>query len=248
MKNQRYLIAFAFATVTVCTLPAHASAGGPGKQAVDKAAQNNQFSFVLFYRDNDTSAQEMNNQLKATLANRKDSAIVAVKVDSADDQDLIKQFDATRMPMPAVAVIAPNGAVSGVFPQQVTQQQLKRSIVSPGEAACLKGLQENKIVLLCAKPTSESKIPVGVKQFKTDKSFNNRTTIVSVLASDEKEAGFLQQLQVPTDQNSSVVAFMAPPGVMIGVFNSDVSHATLATKLAEAGRCCEDPNCKHHHR
>ncbi|QDT66628.1 hypothetical protein [Calycomorphotria hydatis] len=223
-----------------------AQAASFGEQAIAAAAQNNQFAFVMFYRDKSTAAQSMHGTIKSTLAERRDAVIVPVQINDNEEQALIKKFDATRIPMPAVAVLAPNGAICSVFPQKVTSHQLTAAIVSPGQASCLKALQDKKIVLLCAQPTLSSEIPAGVSQFQADKLYLNRTEVVSVLASDPKETKFLNQLGIPTNQSTSVVAFMAPPGVMIGVFNGDITHSELAQKLAAAGKCCDDENCKHH--
>ncbi len=221
-------------------------AASPGEQAVAAAAQNNQFAFVMFYRGNDAAVQAMHGTIKSTLAGRQDAVIVPVQISDNSEKVLIEKFDATRLPMPAVAVLAPNGAVSSVFPQKVSAQQVDAAIVSPGQASCLKALQDKKIVVLCAQPSTTAAIPMGVRQFQADKLFADRTEVIPILANDPNEAKFLQQLRVRTDQRTPVVAFMAPPGVMLGVFNADVTHDVLAQKLAAAGKCCDDENCKHH--
>ena len=228
------------------TVSPSADAASPDEQAVATAAQNNQFAFVMFYRSNDTAAQAMHGTIKSALAERRDAVIVPVQINDKAEQALIRKFDATRIPMPAVAVLAPNGAVSSVFPQKVTSHQLTAAIVSPGQASCLKALQDKKIVVLCAQPAPSTEIPVGVRQFQADKLYSNRTEVVTVTATDPNEAKFLKQLRVPTNQPTPVVAFMAPPGVMIGVFNGNITHSELAQKLAAAGKCCDDENCKHH--
>jgi len=224
--------------------PAHAAS--TGEQAVGTAARNNQFSFVMFYRESDAATQSMHKTLKSTLAGRQDAVIVPVQIGDNAEQALIQKFDATRIPMPAVAVLAPNGAVCSVMPQRVSEKQLVACIVSPGQASCLKALQDKKIVILCAQPTKSTEIPVGVRQFKADKLYSERTAVIPVVASDPNEAKFLQQLRMRTDQRTPVVAFMAPPGVMLGVFSSNVTHDVLAEKLAAAGKCCDDESCKHH--
>ena len=231
---------------TILTVGASAHAASPSEKAVATAAKNNQFAYVMFYRGNDTAAQTMHGTIKSTLAERRDAVIVPVQISNKAEQALVRRFDATRIPMPAVAVLAPNGAVCSVFPQKVTSHQLTAAIVSRGQASCLKALQDKKIVVLCAQPAPSTEIPVGVRQFQADKLYSNRTEVVRVTASDPNEAKFLKQLRVPTTKRTPVVAFMAPPGVMIGVFNEKVTHKELAQKLAAAGKCCDDENCKHH--
>lgn len=216
------------------------------QQAVESNAKDGKFSFILFYRSNDAATQSMQQVLQSTLANRQDAAMVPVQISDNRERTLISQFDATRIPMPAVAVLAPNGAIAGVFPQRVTPQHLLAAIVSPAQADCLKALQEQKIVLLCAHPEGRKVVPAGVTQFQNDALFKKRTEVVTVNANDPAEARFLQQLRIRTDQPTSTVAFMAPPGVMLGLYNENVTHDILAQKLAAAGKCCEDENCRHH--
>ena len=199
----------------------------------------------MFYKNNDTAAQSMHRTLKSVASKRDDAVIVPVQVGDPSDKSLIEQFDATRIPMPAVAVIAPNGAICSVFPQRVNPQQLEAAFVSPGQANCLKALQDNKITVLCVKPNSDATIPVGVRQFCEDPLYRNRNEIVTIQATDPAEAQFLRQLRVRTDQRTPVVAVLAPPGVMVGVFGSNVTLDELNKKMAAAGKCCDDKNCKH---
>lgn len=217
-----------------------------GQQAVQTAAEQNQFAFILFYRSNDAATQAMHQVLQSTLSNRQDATIVPVQIGSTGERALVDRFDASRTPMPATVALAPNGAVCSVFPQRVSAGQLTASIVSVGQMTCLKALQDQKIVLLCAHPEGSTTLPEGVRQFQADDLFKNRTEVVSVQANDPAEAKFLQQLKVRTDQTTPVTAFMAPPGVMLGIYNSNVTLDILAQKLAAAGKCCDDPNCKHH--
>jgi hypothetical protein len=43
----------------------------------------------------------------------------------------------------------------------------------------------------------------------------------------------------------SAVVIMAPPGVLVGKFANNVTKDDITTKLHAAGKCCNDPNCKH---
>jgi len=243
-----------FVSLTVLTVclaawsisSAQAAELSKGDQSVQAAAQQDQYAFIMFYRANDSATQAMHQTLQSTLSTRPDATVVPVWIGDADEQGLISRFDATRIPMPAVAVLAPNGAVTTVFPQSVAPQQLTAAIVSKGQATCLKALQDRKIVLLCAQADVSQPVPTGVQQFQADALYKDRTQVVTLQASDPSESRFLKQLGMPTNQPHSVVAFMAPPGVMLGTYNGDVTFDTLAQRLAAAGKCCEDPNCKHH--
>ncbi|MBR9804162.1 hypothetical protein GYB59_21800, partial [bacterium] len=226
-----------FATLTVClasfcTQSVQAAELSAADKAVLTAAQQDQYSFIMFYRANDSATQAMHQVLQTTLSSRPDAVVVPVQIGDERERQLINQFDATRIPMPATAVVAPNGAVTTVFPQKVTPQQLTAAIVSKGQATCLKALQDRKIVLLCAQSGLNQPIPAGVQQFQADAFYKDRTQVVTLQASDPDEARFLNQLGLPTTKKHSVIAFMAPPGVMLGTYEGDVIFDVLAKRLA----------------
>ncbi len=222
-----------------------AQADERGKEAVQAASRAGRFAFIVFYRTGDEATKSMHRTVRDFVADRSDAVLVPVNVSKRSETHLIEQFDATRLPMPAVAVVAPNGAVCSVLPGKVSGGQLASCIVSQGQAECLKSLQDGKLVVLCAQPSSDASLPRGVKEFVADDLYRNRTRVVSVLSSEPGESRFLRQLRVSAPEGESVVALMAPPGVMVGVFGADVSGAEMAEKLAAAGKCCDDENCRY---
>ncbi len=237
---------FTLAIAAVCvSMPQAALAQSSGLHSLAEAAQQKKFAFILFYRSNDNATKAMYNVLNAELARRNNAMFVPVNITDPQEQAVIEQFDASRTPMPAVMAVAPNGAITGVFAQKLTAAQVGAAIVTPAQTQCMRALQDKKLVLLCVQPTGRQQVPAGVQQFKADKLNVNRTHLVSLQAGDPAEAKFLQQLKVRPDTRTTVTAFMAPPGVLLGTFNENVSHDVLMKKLVAAGQCCDDPNCKH---
>ena len=232
-------------TAACCCCNAVAMAESPGQSSVASAAKQNKFAFIMFYRANDATTQSMYKVLKSELAARNDSAIVVVNITDAKEKTIVDQYDASRTPMPAVMAVAPNGAITGVFAKTLAPAQVAAAIVTPAQTRCMRALQDKKLVLLCIQPTGSKDVPMGVQQFKADNLNVNRTHLVSLQADDPAEAKFLQQLKVRPDTRTTVTAFMAPPGVLLGTFNDKVTPSVLMTKLAAAGQCCDDPNCKH---
>lgn len=240
-------------SVTLATLLVFVSAQtveaaepGPAQAAMQNAAKKQQFAFVLFYRANDSATKTMYQTLESTLSSRDDAIVVPVQTGDQREQTLVNRFDAKRLPLPSVAVIAPNGAVTTVLSKEVAPRQLNAAIVSEGQATCIKALQDGQLVLLCSKPAESQPVPQGVEKFQANELYRDRTRVVELVSSDASEERFLKQLGMPINHGSTVIAFMAPPGVMVGKFQQDVAFQTLAEKLAEAGKCCDDPNCKFH--
>ncbi len=243
-RGSATILTFAIAASCMFTATAvHAQSSGQSSLA--DAAKQQKFAFILFYRANDATTQAMYKVLNAELARRNNAAFVPVNITDPQEKAVVDQFDASRTPMPAVMAVAPNGAITGVFAKTLAPAQVAAAIVTPAQTRCMRALQDKKLVLLCVQPTGSKDVPIGVQQFKADKLNVNRTHLVSLQAGDPAEAKFLQQLKVRPDTRTTVTAFMAPPGVLLGTFNDRVTPTVLMTKLAAAGQCCDDPNCKH---
>ena len=52
----------------------------------------------------------------------------------------------------------------------------------------------------------------------------------------------------PAAFSGSTVVVLAPPGVLVGKFPATATAAEIAAKLHAAGKCCDDPNCKHNQK
>lgn len=257
LQSRHGLLALFLSIATsVSTSQIQAQTAGPaGTRAVQsspadqKIASNSKAgltTFLLFYRSNDRLTKEVYGTLKTGVAKRKDAAILPIRITSRAERGLIERFDVTRTPLPAVVSLAPNGAVTGVFSQQIKPEEVDGAIVSSGYAQCIKAMQSGRIVLLCVQPATRGFVPKGVQEFQADRLYRERTQVVNISATDPGEAQFVKQLGLNARSASPQVVFMAPPGVMLGAYDANVTHAALATKLASAGKCCDDKNCKHH--
>ena len=105
------LFAFAF-------IPAICSAATMTEQ-VEAAAKSGKYTYVMFYRANDTATQRMASTIRSHVTENGDKTTwVTVNVRDRKEASLVKRFDASRIPLPAVFGVAPNGAVTGVFRQK----------------------------------------------------------------------------------------------------------------------------------
>lgn len=239
------------------TVPAMARAQSPAapapspsaaQQALAQAASQGKFSYVVFYRQDDELTRAMAQAVNDAAAKQPQAvAPTFVQITNPAEAAVVQQFNVGRAPMPLTLVTAPNGAVTGVFPQRVTEQQLIETFVTPAMSHCMKAMQEGKMVFLALQTTPQVSVPPGVAQFLLDPQFKDRTTVVPVQAADPAEAQLLMELQLGTAPNQPSAVFFAPPGVMVGKFGLVSSKAEIAGALHKAGKCCEDPNCKHNH-
>ena len=241
------LIAPAFAMAQARN-SAPASAPASKAQAVlDQASQDGKYTFLMFYKQTDTASNAMVSALKDGLADKSQQAVVAyVQVGNPAEQALVAKYDVSRAPMPMTIALAPNGAMTGMFSQKVTAEKLGDAFVTPTMMFTMKNLQDGKLVLVTVLGSAKTPAPVAIKDFQSDPHFKDRIVTTSLQVTDPLEAKFVGQMQIDPQTKATHTVLLAPPGVMVGKFDAVASKDEIAAALAKAGKCCDDPNCKHH--
>jgi hypothetical protein len=223
--------------------PQVASAAENGTSAMRRATEANHYLFAFFYEKDD----------EATRAARKtfDEAVkkitpapqsVAVDRTSPAEKDVVGKFGVDRAPMPLVLAIAPNGAVTGGFKAvDLTEERLRDAVVSAGLQACLKGLQDRRLVLVClqnGRTEANDAAMKGVNEFKADPQFGGMTEVVKVDPSDSKETKLLAQLKADPKAKTAATAFLAPPGVVVAKIDGPTTKDALMASLQKAMSSC----------
>jgi hypothetical protein len=212
---------------------------GQGIAAWRKAAAANKYLFVFFYRERNRQTDGLWEVFQRSMNKVPDAADwVAVQAGDPAEKRLVDRFDATRAPMPLVLALAPNGAVTKGFAGKFSEDQLRQAFVSPCTAHCLKALQDRKLVLLCVQDpgpqAGQVSLPPGVNDFAADPRYAQTTQVVLLNPTDRNEASFLKELGVEPRTSGPIVAFLAPPGSLIGKFAASVTKDQLAASLAAA--------------
>jgi hypothetical protein len=242
----RSLTIWVLAAAFAASASAHEQAAreSSGQQALAVAAQQQKHLFLMFYKQDDAATQGMWRTLQAALAPRTHLAnSIAVRAGDPAEKPLIDHWALSRSPMPLVLAVAPNGAVTGGFAIQASEQELASAIVSPGTAACLRASQAKKLVLLCIHAPRTPGVPAGVQGFQADPEYGPVTEVVHIRADDPAEAALLHQLQVKPAAATQTV-FLAPPGSKVGVYPATVTKQQLVAglKAAQSG-CCPGGQC-----
>lgn len=223
-----------------------ASPSEGAQHSIAQTAAQGKFSFIVFYRDDNELTRAMMQTVTSKATGRPDFAVATfVRITDPTEAAIVRQFDVSRAPMPLTLVTAPNGALTGAFPQRVTEQQLDETFVTPAMSHCMKAMQEGKVVFLCLQTTPQFLVSPGVAEFLGDPQFKDRASAVPVQAADPVEAELLKELELGTQPGQATTAFFAPPGVLVGKFGLTSSKTEIAAALHKAGKCCDDPNCKH---
>jgi hypothetical protein len=215
--------------------------------ATPAAAPAPKFKFVLFWKENNPATQAMADTLKRGVEQRSQRAEwTTVNVNDPAQQPVVDRFRVARAPMPMVLCLAPNGAITGGITKQLTDQAIEDAIVTQGMAEAAKLLQDKKILIVHVKRDPQLPIPAGVAQFMAVPDFSARVGAVTVLVDDPAEARFVKEMEIkPGDVTDSLVVVLAPPGVFVGKFPASATANQVASALHAAGKCCNDPNCKH---
>ncbi len=242
------ILAFAF-VAPVAAQQAATAQQSPSKAeaALSQAAQEGKYSFVLFYKANDPATSAMNTTIQQALAKYKNAATLTfVYVADPAEQALVAKYDVARAPMPMAIAVAPNGALTGLFPQKLEASHIDSSFVTPTMMQAMKALQENKLVFVTVQGSATPTKPVALAQFAADPHFNTRMVSLTMNASDPAEAKFMAEMDIDARTAATQLSLLAPPGILVGKFAATTPMNTIAAALAEAGKCCDDPNCKHH--
>ena len=237
-------LAFALLASLGSAMPVHAQA--PAGAVAH--AEPTTFSYIVFYRHDDDLTQAMCQVVKDAAAKQPDAVTPRfVQITNPAEAAVVKQFNMGRAPMPLTLVTAPNGAVTGVFRKRVTEEDLTGAFVTTSMSHCMKAMQDGKLVFLALQTTPDVTVPQGVADFLDDPEFKERVTVIPVQSTDQAEAQLLGELKIGAGPNQPTVAFFAPPGVVVGTFGAASTKAEITGALHAAGKCCNDPNCKHNH-
>lgn len=201
------------------------------------------YTLYMFHKTNDASTAALAKEVTAFVQSAPDRAAFApVDVNDPRHAAIVKQYDVARAPMPMVLAVAPNGAVTGAIPRKATAKDLEQLFVTPTMASCMKAMQSGRLAMVCVCPGNEVVASQGVQEFIAQPLYKDRVEIVPCRLNDKAEAEFLKELKISAVGES---VLFAPPGVLVGTFGPAATYNDFAAAMKEAGKCCDDPNCKH---
>jgi hypothetical protein len=218
---------------------AAASSVCPGQAAADKAAAEQKYIFLFFWKENNPKMIAARTTLEAAVAKMGKSAEKAsIQITDPAEKKIVDKYNVSRAPMPLVLAVAPCGAITKAFTGALSEKELRAAFVSPCTELCLKALQSRKLVLVCvvdqANVQDPVTIPKGVEEFKNDAKYGSATEIILVNGRDQGEESFLRDFQVDSRAKKPVVVFLAPPGSLIGKFEATTTKQQLVAKLVSA--------------
>jgi len=240
------IVAMSFFMPLVANTAQAQSRATPSQQFLAAAAEAGQYTIVVFYKEQNPATKAMIATVEQGVQQRNGTAkTLYVNAASPSEKVLVDQFGVSRTPLPVAVAVAPNGAITGIFAKTISQQRMDGAFVSPGVANCMKWMQAGKLVFVWARAGETEIIPGSVDDFQRDAEFVGRSVLVTLDMTDPAEASFFKDLQVNTTSRQDVIALLAPPGVLVGTFGISASKDSIAAALHKAGKCCDNPSCKH---
>lgn len=220
----------------------------PAEAAISAAAKQNRYVFDTFYRKNDDASKKMQAAMKSAqgkLAHRAD--LVSVDVDDAVQQDIVSRYGADRSPIPLTLVVAPNGAVTAGFPNEIKKADFSAVFLSDGMASVVKVLQDRKLAVVCIQGprTKNNKNSLATaEELKADPALGGAVEIVKISPSDRSESKFMKECKVDTHSANAQLLVLAPPGKLVGKFDGSATADTIVASLRSSlGGGCGGGSC-----
>lgn len=218
--------------------PEPAAKVSPESAAISAAAKQNRYVFVTFYRKDDDASRKMQTAMKSAqvkLSHR--ASFVSVDVDDPIQQEVVSQYGADRSPIPLTLVVAPNGAVTAGFPNEIRKADFSAAFVSKGKADLLKALQDQKMAVLCiqnSRTKHNEESLAAVRGLASSSQLPSEVLVVRINSADRAEAKLLEQLKVDTGSREAQVIVIVPPGKVAGKFSGAVSTETMVAGVSKA--------------
>lgn len=234
------------AVVVTATWAADEQNGASGMKSFESSWKADRYVLAFFYSEMNDIVKEKRTDFETIAAGLKDKADAHfVDIKDPKQLDVVNRYKVDRAPMPLVLVAAPNGAITGGFPQNFTEDKIKKSIVGPLTAQCLKAIQDQKFVFVCIQgddAEANNSAMRGVLDFKNELLYSLITEVVVFKGTGPSEQLMLNNLGVEEKPADPVTAFLVPPGALIGKFtgatDKDTLIAALKSRQQGGGGCC----------
>ncbi|MCL5103591.1 MAG: hypothetical protein M1133_05690 [Armatimonadetes bacterium] len=233
-----------------CAVPAAKAApkASTAETAIQAAARQNRYALVTFYKKNDSASTKMLAEAKKLHAKYSSRAnFVSADVGNAVHQELISRYGADRSPVPLTLVIAPNGAVTAGYPNEIKKTDISDAFVSSGMAEVLKVLQSGKLAAVClqnSKTKHNRESLAAAEGLNTQAQLRGAVEVVKIDPSDRSEAKFIQTCKADAGSDSAQIVIIAPPGRVVGKFDGTATADSMtATLMKSLGGGCGGGSC-----
>ena len=235
-----FAVTAAVVIAAACAAPGAMAATkvSPAETAIQAAAKQNRYVIATFYKKNDAASTKMLAEAKKLQAKYSSRAnFVSADVGNAVHKELISQYGADRAPLPLTLVIAPNGAVTAGYPNEIKKTDISDAFVSSGMADVLKVLQSGKLAAVClqSSKTKHNKESLAAAEgLNAQAQFRGAVEVVKIDPSDRGEAKFIQVCKADAGADDAQIVVIAPPGRIVGKFAGTATTDSITATLVKA--------------
>ncbi len=213
------------------------------KTAMAEASTAGRFLFIIFYDKEDTALKSISSTVAAfKKATPVKCAIYNAALSDPTNMEIAAQYGINAANLPMVLTIAPNGAITGGYPKNVTAEQLKQCIyISDLMTRILKPLQEQKVVLAVLQNGDtqfNAEAWQGVNDFT--KEYAKFVATVKADPAVPENDDFIKQCQLISPLTQSTVVVLLPPGRIGKILSGKVTKADILASL----QSCTPGSCK----
>ncbi len=212
-------------------------------EAIRIAQKTGKYLFILSYDSKNSSYSSMAKTVENFQNKTSDKInIYKLHMKNKKDANIVTKYGINRAPLPLLLIIAPNGAVTGGFPEKVTKEQLKKSTsISRLVLNILKLLQDQKIVLVSLqnKKTKYNKeSDQAINDFTSDSSIKSFVKIIKANPTAAGSKDFLKQAGLTEKITEATVVFMIPPRRIVKSFKGKITKNDLLSALKACSTGC----------
>jgi len=212
----------------------------PWQEELSASQQNNKYTIIFVDNGKSDLGKPAEEILDQFVLEHSDQVNV-IKIDYEKEKDtVLGRFKMEEFKeLPAAMVVAPNGALTGVFSQKIDMVALNKALVYSTEADLILSIQNGLAVFLCLyEDESDDLDEVKTELNAIDTYFKGMATVMYVDINNDRETPFLEKLP---EFNPITVLTVVPPGQIVSQFES--TQITMQNMLQALLSACGSGGC-----
>lgn len=206
-----------FCFVLFCLTSCQNNPVTPWQEELIASQQDNKYTIILVDDGKSGLGKSAGEILDQFVLEHSDQVNV-IKIDYEKEKDAILSHFKMKgfKELPATLIVAPNGALTGVFGQKIDKVSIENSLLSPKEADLVLSMQKGQAVFLCLYDNKSNSLDsVKTELSAIEKYFQGMASVMYIDISNDKEASLVKKLP---NFNPITVLAIIPPGQIISKF------------------------------
>ena len=196
------------------------------EEAIELAEKSSQYLFLIFYGKEDELLKEMQESVSAFMKKSSvKTTLYQALISNEKEAAMAAKYRLVSQQMPFLLVFAPNGAITGGFPQKVDAVQLSQCCpLSELVLKVIKPLQNGKLVLVSLqneKTKFNKEAGAAIADFSKIPALAGKVDNIGANPAADKNTDFIKQCKLNGNISEATVVMLVPPGVIAGIISGD---------------------------